>query len=390
MRKFKTTDYASSDEKMLSTILRNLMNNSIKYTPENGEIVLSTYSKDGRFFVEFADNGIGMTPEQLAVLRSSTGVVKNGETGFSGEVSTGLGFSLIYSYLDILGATMQIESEVGKGTQITVEMPAAERKQSEKKLDVAENVTLDFSFLQNKRILIVEDDELILDNIKNLLSGYSKVETAVNGQVAYSKALQMIPDLIVCDLQMPIVNGIELCKMLRSQEKTKMIPFVIMSASGSERAKMSTLKVGALDYINKPFKNEELLLKIYNILKLKDEAPDASPINQEESPEIGFVKDFNEMIEEHYSETDLTIGKMASLLCMSTATLGRRCTTHFDKTPIQLLLDYRMNLSHTMLTMPNQSLSISDIAYKVGFSDPAYFSKKFKEYFGVAPSQVIG
>lgn len=389
VRKFKTTDYASSDEKMLSTILRNLMNNSIKYTPENGEIVLSTYSKNGRFFVEFADNGKGMTPEQLAVLRSSTGVVKNGETGFSGEVSTGLGFSLIYSYLDILGATMHIESELGKGTQITVEMPATEPKTTERKLDVNENITLDFSFLQNKRILIVEDDELILDNIRNLLSGYSKVDTATNGQVAYTKALQTIPDLIVSDLQMPIVNGIELCKMLRAQEKTKMIPFVIMSASGSERAKMSTLKVGALDYINKPFKNEEMLLKIYNILKLKNDN-DSVSVNQDESPEIGFVKDFNEMIETHYSESDLTIGKMASLLCMSTATLGRRCTNHFDKTPIQLLLDYRMNLSHTMLTMPNQSLSISDIAYKVGFSDPAYFSKKFKEYFGVAPSQVIG
>ncbi len=390
VRKFKTTDYASSDERMLSTILRNLMNNSIKYTPENGEIVLSTYSKDGKFFVEFADNGKGMTPDQLAVLRSSSGVVKNGETGYSGEVSTGLGFSLIHSYLEILGATMHIESEVGKGTQITVEMPATEQKNAEKNLDVNENVSLDFSFLQNKRILIVEDDELILDNIRNLLSGYSKVDTANNGQVAYTKALQTIPDLIVSDLQMPIVNGIELCKMLRSQEKTKAIPFVIMSASGSETAKLSTLKVGALDYINKPFKNEEMLLKIYNILKLKNESADVVDNNPDETLEIGFVKDFNGIIEQHYAESDLTIGKMASLLCMSTATLGRRCATHFDKTPIQLLLDYRMNLSHTMLTMPNQSLSISDIAYKVGFSDPAYFSKKFKEYFGVAPSQVIG
>ena len=390
VRKFKTTDYASSDERMLSTILRNLMNNSIKYTPENGEIVLSTYSNDGKFFVEFCDNGKGMTPEQLEVLRSSSGVIKNGETGFCGEVSTGLGFSLIYSYLDILGATMQIESEVGKGTRITVGMPAAEQKNADKKLDVNEKISLDFSFMQNKRILVVEDDELILDNIKNLLSGYSKVDTANNGQVAYSKALQTIPDLIVSDLQMPIVNGFELCKMLRSQEKTKNIPFVVMSASGSERAKLSTLKVGALDYINKPFKNEEMLLKIYNILNLRNESPDQTGNIQDETLEIGFVKDFNAMIEEHYSESDLTIGKMASLLCMSTATLGRRCSTHFDKTPIQLLLDYRMNLSHTMLTMPNQSLSISDIAYKVGFSDPAYFSKKFKEYFGVAPSQVIG
>ncbi len=390
VRKFKTTDYATSDERMLSTILRNLMNNSIKYTPENGEIVLSTYSRDGIFFVEFSDNGKGMTEDQLAVLRSSSGVIKNGETGFSGEVSTGLGFSLIYSYLDILGATMQIESEVGKGTRITVGIPAAEQKNAVKKLDVNEKISLDFSFMQNKRILIVEDDELILDNLKNLLSGYSKVDTANNGQVAYTKALQTIPDLIVSDLQMPIVNGFELCKMLRSQEKTKNIPFVIMSASGSERAKLSTLKVGALDYINKPFKNEEMLLKIYNILKLKNESPEFFGNTQDESLEIGFVKDFNAMIEQHYTESDLTIGKMASLLCMSTATLGRRCSTHFDKTPIQLLLDYRMNLSHTMLTMPNQSLSISDIAYKVGFSDPAYFSKKFKEYFGVAPSQVIG
>ncbi|MDD5996420.1 MAG: response regulator [Bacteroidales bacterium] len=390
VRRFKTTDYASSDERMLSTILRNLMNNSIKYTPQNGEIVLSTYSKDGKFFVEFSDNGKGMTKEQLAVLRSSSGVIKNGETGFSGEVSTGLGYSLIYSYLDILGATMHIESEVGKGTQITVEMPAVEPKKSDKKLDVNEKISLDFSFMQNKRILVVEDDELILDNLKNLLSGYSKVDTANNGQVAYTMALQTIPDLIVSDLQMPIVNGFELCKMLRSQDKTKNIPFVVMSASGSETAKLSTLKVGALDYINKPFKNEEMLLKIYNILKLKNESPEFFGNTQDESLEIGFVKDFNAMIEQHYTESDLTIGKMASLLCMSTATLGRRCSTHFDKTPIQLLLDYRMNLSHTMLTMPNQSLSISDIAYKVGFSDPAYFSKKFKEYFGVAPSQVIG
>lgn len=390
VRRFKATDYASSDERMLSTILRNLMNNSIKYTPENGEIVLSTYSNNGKFYVEFTDNGKGMTSDKLAKLRSSRTLIKDGETGVSGEVSTGLGFSLIYSYLDILGATMHIDSEVGKGTKVTIEMPAAERKHSEKKLDVNESVSLDFSFLQSKRILIVEDDELILDNIKNLLSGYAKVDTANNGQVGYTKALQSIPDLIVSDLQMPIVNGIELCKMLRSQDKTKMIPFVIMSASGSERAKMSTLKVGALDYINKPFKDEEMLLKIYNILKLKNDKVEPLDNIQEDAIEIGFVKDFNSMIEEHYAESDLTIGKMASLLCMSTATLGRRCTTHFDKTPIQLLLDYRMNLSHTMLTMPNQSLSISDIAYKVGFSDPAYFSKKFKEYFGVAPSQVIG
>ena len=126
VRRFKTTDYASSDERMLSTILRNLMNNSIKYTPQNGEIVLSTYSKDGKFFVEFSDNGKGMTKEQLAVLRSSSGVIKNGETGFSGEVSTGLGYSLIYSYLDILGATMHIESEVGKGTKATISIPRKE------------------------------------------------------------------------------------------------------------------------------------------------------------------------------------------------------------------------------------------------------------------------
>lgn len=389
VRKFKTTDYASSDERMLSTILRNLMSNSIKYCPQNGEIVLSTYSENEKFFIQFSDNGLGIPPERLEMLRSNLGVIKNGATGVNGEVSTGLGFSLVHNYLDLLGAKMQIDSEVGKGTTVTIEMPAAERRNAEKKLDVSEDVALDFSFLHDKRILIVEDDELILDNIKNLLSDYAKVETANNGQVAYTKALQIIPDLIVSDLQMPIVNGIELCKMLRSQEKTKQIPFIIMSASGSENAKMSTLKVGALDYINKPFKNEEMLLKIYNILKLKNETTETEKV-PDEILELGFVKDFNGMIEQHYAESDLTIGKMASLLCMSTATLGRRCATHFDKTPIQLLLDYRMNLSHTMLTMPNQSLSISDIAYKVGFSDPAYFSKKFKEYFGVAPSQIIG
>lgn len=406
------THFAYADSRMLEAVIRNLLSNAIKFTPSGKEISILSWADNKNIKIAVKDTGVGMAEEQVAKLRAgeSTGSSKGTEE----ETGNGLGYKICHDYILRNNGAMDIESQQGIGTTITITLPSSERKIEIKTGIKTEdsNTKADYSILTGNTTLIVDDNPLICDNIKALLSPYLNVLTANNGKEALDIATKQIPDIILSDVEMPIMNGIEMSRVIEQTETTAHIPLLFLSARNEESDRLIGLKSGAVDYIPKPFSPEELMLKVCNILMMRQKQQQhllekimaqrsekgEEPTLPEETAQDGerktervnpFVKQFIEVIEKRYTESDITVEEIAQDMFLSKSTLTRRTNSIIGKTPLEILNEFRLNEAMKQLKDTNSETQISDIAYNVGFSDPAYFSRRFKERFGMKPSQVI-
>lgn len=406
------THFVYADSRMLEAVIRNLLSNAIKFTPSGKEISILSWADNRDIKIAVKDTGVGMTEEQVGKLRSgeSTGSSK----GTENETGNGLGYRICHDYILRNNGTMDIESRQGAGTTITITLPRSERKIEIKQEIRSEgaNTQADYSILTGNTVLVVDDNPLICDNIKTLLSSYLNVLTANDGKKALEIATEQIPDIILSDVEMPIMNGIEMSRIIEQTESTAHIPLLFLSARNEESDRLIGLKSGAVDYIPKPFSPEELILKVCNILMMRQKQQqhllekilaergnetEESPLPGETSPEgekktervNPFVKQFIDVIEKRYTESDITVEDIAQDMFLSKSTLTRRTNSIIGKTPLEILNEFRLNEAMKQLKEADSETQISDIAYNVGFSDPAYFSRRFKERFGMKPSQVI-
>ncbi len=382
---------ANVDERLIGTVMRNLIDNAIKFTPKRGEIKMSLYEKDSHAFFSVQDSGVGMDKEQLENLRSGAATSTRGTDN---EIGTGLGFRMCSEFVAKNNGTIQIDSEKGKGTSITISLPLsekiAEKEQPKMEFTTAATTGSERSLLEGNTVLIVDDEPMIRLAIRNALEPYMNILEAENGEVGFEIASKDLPDFIVADVEMPKMNGFEMYKNLKEQKSTSHIPLLFLSALSDDETRMEGLTQGAIDYITKPFKDEELSTKVINILKLRRtqqqqilmENYTEEPVSTEINP---FLKSVLDAIEQNYQKSEFSIEDLAKLLSTSKSTLQRRLKSITDQTPIELLNEYRVKKADALLR--NQDLPIKEVAYMTGFSDQFYFSRKYKEYFGYAPSK---
>lgn len=402
-----TSHYVYADVRSLEIIIRNLISNAVKFTSEGGSITVSTEESNDQSIIRVKDSGVGMSTEQVQNLLQKG--LHNSTDGTNGEKGTGLGISLCDNYIRRNFGHMDIESEVGKGTTITIVLPMSNDKivPVEIKNTVGADTIKDTEILEGNTILWVDDEPLICDSMQENLSRYATIVTAHNGLEALQVLKSTRVDLIVTDVSMPQMDGLEFVKTVKKNKEFSHLPILFVSANSDENDRLLGLKSGAVDYINKPFVIEEVLLKLSNILlmrqKIQQHLLQAMMISKgevkketEESDKVAEQKDemlnpdlrrFMKILEEKYADPALQTEGLASEMMMSLSTLFRKIKSLTGKTPVDLLNEYRLNKAMQYLANPQDDTPIAEIALKCGFSDASYFSKKFKDQYNISPSQ---
>jgi len=231
---------------------------------------------------------------------------------------------------------------------------------------------------------------LLLSHVSELLSNYVTVYQAENGEDAVQLAMEKIPDLIVSDIEMPKMNGMEMYEELKRNLLSANIPLIFLSAKSDIEVRRQSMSLGAINFIAKPFEDNELLMQIVNFLSWQQKTQIqmlSRTIEEKEVPkdDINPLLDrLMEVIKENYKTPEFSLNDIAKEMGMSKSTLARRLKSLTNKSPIEILAEYRFSLAKRLVE--NGDMPISEIAYSVGFNDPSYFSRRFKELYGVTPT----
>ncbi len=408
-KKISVSHKAYADDRMVSTVIRNVLGNAIKYTNHGGNITIEGWEDEQEMHISVRDNGVGMSEDVLAKLRSGEQTHMESTSGTNNEEGTGLGLNICKRYIKRNNGTLRVESKVGEGTCITINLPisvAASNAVQQTPSKILEKKQIPEEVIAGNVILIVDDNPLICENMKTLLSDICEVRVAHNGQEALDIVAENEIDLILSDVDMPVMNGIELCSHLQEDESAAHIPLLFVSGRIEESDRLQGLSKGAIDYITKPFSQEELLIKLCSLFNhrallrsyilasiMQNKDVSSSPAEAENSAVANtvvvesnpFLNKFMEVVRQKYTNPELSVEELADDMCVSCSTLLRRIKTVVGKSPVELLGEYRLNEAMRQLKN-SENTSVGDVAYAVGFSDPSYFSKKFKAYFGVSPT----
>ena len=397
------------DTDIISTILNNLLSNAIKYTPE-GEIrlIMRSIVEEENKYTEIAvsDTGYGIDAESLPHIFDRYYQAK-GKHQASG---TGIGLALVKSLADLHEGTLQVESEIGKGTTFTLRLlaentyPNALHKEEkmEKKLIEPEKSEEEDKEEADVRpmLLIVEDNDDIREYIVSSFSNNYRIITATNGKEGLEQAQKHIPDIIISDIMMPVMDGIELCKRVKEDICTSHIPVILLTAKDSIQDKEEGYESGADSYLTKPFSAKLLNSCIHNLLEsrrklallianrtkeLKPEQPQ-EPIKLSRLDEE-FLARFTSIVEENVDIDKLDMSFMMDKMNMSHSTLYRKIKGLTGISGNEFIRKIR--LKNSLRLLMEEGLNISEAAYASGFNDLGYFRACFKEEYGMAPSEYI-
>lgn len=379
-----------ADPRMVSTVIRNLLTNAIKFTPSGKSITVKINDTEEETAVRIIDQGVGMSSDQIENLLKGSNHFSS--KGTEEEMGFGLGFQIVTDFVDKNNGTIKIESVLNEGSDISVYFPKSQEQRV--KEDTSDNqvpVTVnDDELLQGKSILVVDDDPLLLSHVSELLSNYVTVYQAGNGEDAVRLAMEKIPDLIVSDIEMPKMNGMEMYEQLKRNLLSANIPLIFLSAKSDIEVRRQSMSLGAINFIAKPFEDNELLMQIVNFLSWQQKTQIqmlSRTIEEKEVPkdDINPLLDrLMEVIKENYKNPEFSFNDIAKGMGMSKSTLARRLKSLTNKSPIEILSEYRFSLAKRMVEKGD--MPISEIAYSVGFNDPSYFSRRFKELYGVTPT----
>jgi len=413
-------------DKMLK-ILSNLLSNALKFTPEDGLIEISineTKKLPNAGFIEIKvrDTGIGIPEEELPKLFERFYQVETSQMKKYG--GTGIGLALTKELVELHRGFINVTSIPGEGSEFTIELPPGidhinedeiiEEKEFESavilnevknlsEFDIADSSAQvpqnDIELTEDKMIiLVVEDNTDVREFIKDSLGDEFVIAEAANGEQGIRKAEKIIPDLIISDITMPKMDGDELTRILKNNEKTSHIPIILLTAKSGQESKLEGLETGADDYLTKPFDTKELLIRIKNLInvrrKLQEKfgSRDFVPPKRDEERKLSnleekFVSKVLEVIKNHLSEEDFSIEQFGKEVGMSRVQLHRKLKALSGKSASLYLRSVRLNKAKKMIE--EQKGNVSEIAYSVGFSSPQYFARCFKEEFGFPPSDLI-
>ena len=403
------------DQEKIEHILYNLLANAFKFTPRGGRISLEARFEKENVEILVCDNGIGISREELP--RIFERFFSNPQSRDAERGSSGVGLALTKELVRLHNGTIDVESQVNLGTTFRLSFPtskdayeldqmrdvAAEKKQMEEPvLREAQISSVEHDpsspskdgIEQQPLLLIVEDNKELREYITAELTGLYRVETAIHGTDGLAKAVISIPDLIITDVMMPEMDGIELCRRLRQKVETSHIPIIMLTAKADREGRLSGLAVGADDYLTKPFDQEELRLRVKNLvaqrLLLKKKFSQHIFFKPSEiaanSVDEAFLNRVLRIIEENMEDTSFGVEDLGKAISLSRSQLHRKLKAIADKSPNELIRNIRLQRAHDLLQ--KNAGTASEVAYRVGFNSLSYFSKCFKDQFDITPSEV--
>ncbi len=398
--------YTKFDRDKMEKVMFNLFSNAFKFTQPEGSITLKIdqvreSENEDLVRISLADTGIGISKENMEHVfarfyqsDAQSNMVNHG---------SGIGLSITKEFVELHKGTIWVESEVNVGTTFFVELPLSKNHQSEEVAEPddvlhneSESVKDAMNTLNNQKytIILVEDNADFRFYLKDNLGQYYNMLEAENGEVGYDKILRHQPDLIVSDVMMPKMNGIDMTLKLKKDRKTKHIPVILLSSHQSDTHKIEGLKAGAIDFISKPFNFEILENRIKSALSLKENITSSQKKIEVSPTEIAVTSLDEKMIqkalaivEENMSNADFSVQELSRELGVSRAQLYKKVVSITGQSPIEFIRDIR--LKRAALLLEKSQLSVSEIAYKVGFNNPRYFSNYFKEAYHVLPSKYL-
>lgn len=394
--------HTSFDKDKMERILINLLSNAIKFTNEGGNVSFQI-AQEGvsgiRLIVR--DTGIGLSKdstdkvfERFFQINNNVDILNQG---------SGIGLSIAQEFVKLHGGTIKVESEEGVGSAFIISLPLPSLDATQSPLIATEpEVTPISDFAKSEPpkielpiILIVDDDDDLRAYLVESLKSKYKVIEASDGRQGWQKALSYHPQLIVSDVNMPVVDGIEMVRKIKNDTRTKHIPVIMLTVLSEEVDQLKGLESGASDYLSKPFSFHLLSIKIENLLSLNSLLKSTySKHIQLETPEIEiesedekFLLKLSKYVEENIEDPDLTVEELSKVMFVSRGTLYNRVLSLTGETPVEYVRSVKLKKSIALLQ--KNDMKISQIAYAVGFSNPNYFARAFKAKYNVSPTEYI-
>ncbi|AHW59519.1 ABC-type sugar transport system, substrate-binding protein, contains N-terminal xre family HTH domain [Draconibacterium orientale] len=409
------------DLNKLDKVIFNLLSNAIKFTPVNGTIqitlkVIKPLAKkiwDEEVEIKVSDTGNGIPTDQIDHIFDRFYQAESSR-GFMG---TGLGLSLSKEFVDLHHGEIEVKSNIGEGTTFTIHLPTGnahlsasekietpinetKKKQIQRNNEIHINPVLDTgekkietNFEEKPTVLLVEDENDVREYIKDSLFNHYHILEAENGRLALDIIRENEPDLIVSDIMMPKMDGLELTRTLKTDIKTCHIPIILLTAKASQEQKFEGLEEGADSYIPKPFNSRHLQIRVKKLLELRKKMQErykGQLLIAEDDKDLSrldrkFLNKISQIVEEHLEKEELTVEELSQLLGLSRVHVYRKIKKLTGMSVSEFVRSVKLKLSLNLIKTNGKT--IAEIAYEVGFSSPSYFTKCFKAQFGISPSE---
>ncbi|MET3877438.1 signal transduction histidine kinase/ligand-binding sensor domain-containing protein/DNA-binding response OmpR family regulator [Chitinophaga sp. OAE865] len=388
------------DADKIEKIIFNLLSNAFKFTPENGSISVQVSYQEtaGQLEIAVKDNGIGIPPEKQEHIF---------ERFFQHEVpasmvnqGSGIGLSITKEFVKMHGGSITVDSAPEMGSCFTVYLPvktaaAVVPGDVQETIRTAVTVTAPPAVNTNSKkpvVLLVEDNEDFRFYLKDNLSQYFQIIEAENGLAAWKVLQHTLPHLVVSDISMPEMDGLELCKKVRALQRTAHLPIVLLTARAEEAQQLEALETGASDYITKPFNFEVLLSRLRNIISQQSSLRKTFQQYIEANPgEIAissadeqFIQQALQIVEKNIANPDFSVEELSRALFMSRVSVYKKILALTGRSPIEFIRSIRLKRAAQLLE--KSQLTVAEVAYEVGFNNPKYFTKYFKMEYNVLPS----
>lgn len=413
-----------ADQEKISRIVFNLLSNALKYTPAGGEIFVSLKDEGANLRLDVRDTGKGISQDEADKIFERFFQAKGAASG------TGIGLALVKSFVELHHGEARVESEPGKGSDFIVVIPREQEGDSQvihNDVDIVDNSAnasasegknvVDESVLQyiddgdrsrgkvqqlvsentnRPTVLVIDDNTDIRQYERTLLQDEYIVLEAADGKEGLAVALKEVPDLVICDVMMPVMDGLEFTKQLKTNTATSHIPVIMLTAKNLEEHRAEGYEHGADSYITKPFHSKVLLARIENLLRQRQLLKHLYQGTKETEKEISeslledrdkqFLKQLQAIIQKNLSDSEFGVEDMGQQIGLSRVQLYRKVKAMTGSSVVDLLRKARLAKARRLLE--TRSMSVSEVAYEVGFSAPSYFTKCFKEEYGMLPGDV--
>ena len=413
-----------ADKEKIARVVFNLLSNALKYTPAGGDIFVSLKDENGKFRLDVRDTGKGISQEEAGKIFERFFQAKGAASG------TGIGLALVKSFVELHHGEARVESELGKGSDFFVVIP---REQEDKSLvihtdvdNVDNSVNLSLSdgktLVDESNLQYIDDGERKSGKVQQLLSDNTNKPTvlviddnndirqyehtllqddyivleAADGKEGLDVAKKEVPDLVVCDVMMPVMDGLEFTQNLKTHTATSHIPVIMLTAKNLEEHRAEGYEHGADSYVTKPFHSKVLLARIENLLKQRKllkhlfqgtlEAELEIADSHLEDRDKQFLKQLHAIIQKNLSDCEFGVEDIGKQIGLSRVQLYRKVKAMTGSSVVDLLRKARLAKAKRLLE--SRSMSVSEVAYDVGFSAPSYFTKCFKDEYGMLPGEV--
>ncbi|MEC3905521.1 two-component regulator propeller domain-containing protein [Tamlana sp. 2201CG12-4] len=405
--KFVKPEYAIHvwfDKIQLEKTIYNLLTNAFKFTSSGDKIEVSVFQKEDDIHILVRDSGQGIPENKQDQIFER--FYQNEDT-ISESLGFGIGLSIVKNIIELHSGTISVKSTEGLGSEFIITLPLGKSHFKEEQIilntsqedqisnynasSALEKNAIDDEFV-NANVLIVEDNVHLLEYLSDLLSEDFNVIKALNGEIGLELAKEKVPDIIISDVMMPVMDGITLCSNIKSNLLTSHIPVILLTARTMVEDIMEGFEMGADDYLVKPFNEEVLKVRINNLLHIRKQLR-AKYINEAllspkeiafASPDQEFLVKLNEIIEQHIDVSEFNVEDLSVEMAMSHSNLYKKIKALTGMTTVAFIRDFRLNRAAQFLK--KDKIAIIDVCFKVGYTDRRHFSQEFKKKFGITPS----